>query len=99
MFLHRVTIPRPDHQHLDRLGLLYFSRPHNDVHLATIKDLPVLQCEGLTQLNEFEASGNPVPTMKEWTFAKQKWQWTKGYHDPKLKTAVILPGFTEKPYA
>lgn len=37
--------------------------PNNDVVLATIKDSPVLQREGYTQ-NEFEKSGNPVPTME-----------------------------------
>jgi isopenicillin N synthase-like dioxygenase len=96
--IHRVTVPPADQQHVDRLGLLYFSRPHNDVPLATIKDSPVLQKEGFTQ-NDFERSGNPIPTMEEWTFAKQKWQRTKGYlQDEKHLRAVILPGFAEKLY-
>ncbi|KAJ3932959.1 MAG: Clavaminate synthase-like protein [Lentinula lateritia] len=109
--IHRVTVPPLDQQHVDRLGLLYFSRPHNDVTLGTIKDSPVLKREGFTK-NEFEISENPVPTMEglssqncswlyltEWTFAKQKWQRTKGYHgDAKYRNAVILPGFAEKPY-
>jgi isopenicillin N synthase-like dioxygenase len=96
--VHRVTVPPADQQHVDRLGLLYFSRPHNDIPLATIQESPVLQREGYTQ-NEFESTNNPVPTMEEWTFAKQKWQRTKGYHDdPKYRNAVILPGFAEKPY-
>ncbi|KAE9390482.1 Clavaminate synthase-like protein [Gymnopus androsaceus JB14] len=97
--VHRVTVPPADQQHVDRLGLLYFSRPHNDVPLATIQESPVLQKEGYTQ-NDFEKSGNPVPTMEEWTFAKQKWQRTKGYlDDQKHRNAVILPGFTERQYA
>lgn len=96
--IHRVTVPPKDQRHVDRLGLLYFSRPHNDVVLSTIRDSPVLQREGFTQ-NEFEESGNPVPTMEEWTFAKQKWQRTKGYVDGSHRTAVILPGFQEKVYA
>ncbi|KIK66887.1 hypothetical protein GYMLUDRAFT_37955 [Collybiopsis luxurians FD-317 M1] len=97
--IHRVVVPPADQQHVDRLGLLYFSRPHNDVVLATIKDSPVLKREGYTR-NDFEKSENPVPTMEEWTFAKQKWQRTKGYHDePKYRNATILPGFAEKPYA
>ncbi|KZT19854.1 Clavaminate synthase-like protein [Neolentinus lepideus HHB14362 ss-1] len=96
--IHRVTTPPKDQQHVDRLGLLYFSRPHNDVKLATIQDSPVLQREGYTQ-NEFEASGNPVPTMEEWTFAKQKWQRTqKVFFDKNHLTATILPGFKEKIY-
>ncbi len=37
--------------------------PHNDVVLNTAKVSPVLQREGFTQ-NEFERSGNPVPTVE-----------------------------------
>ena len=72
--------------------------------------------EGFTQ-NTFEKGGNAVPTMEgesfcnstkllltslsEWTFAKQKWQRTKGVvrGDPKYETAQILPGHNEKLYA
>ncbi|GJE89812.1 Clavaminate synthase-like protein [Phanerochaete sordida] len=98
--VHRVAAPPKDQQHVDRLGLLYFSRPHNDVKLATVKESPVLQRAGATQ-NSFEESGNPVPTMEEWTFAKQKWQRTKNVvrGDPKFETAQILPGWNEKVYA
>ncbi|KAF5389157.1 hypothetical protein D9757_004944 [Collybiopsis confluens] len=61
--VHRVTVPPHDQQHVDRLGLLYFSRPHNDEVLSTIKESPVLQREGYTQ-NDFERSENAVPTME-----------------------------------
>ncbi|KAK7040661.1 hypothetical protein VNI00_009567 [Paramarasmius palmivorus] len=82
-----------------RLWLWPGNRPHNDVQLSTIKESPVLQREGYTQ-NQFESTNNPVPTMEEWTFAKQKWQRTKGYTDDiKHMTATILPGFNEKLYA
>ncbi|EJU03186.1 Clavaminate synthase-like protein [Dacryopinax primogenitus] len=94
--IHRVNVPPKDQQHVDRLGLLYFSRPHNDVKLATITESPVLTREGYTQ-NEFERFGNKVPTMEEWTFAKQKWQRTpQAYRDETHRTATILPGFREK---
>ena len=78
----RVSAPLKDQQHVDRLGLLYFSRsahqsfsrgvsalkgvacrPHNDVVLKTITESPVLQREGYLQ-NDFEKTGNPVPTME-----------------------------------
>ncbi|KAI0090928.1 Clavaminate synthase-like protein [Irpex rosettiformis] len=97
--IHRVTSPPKDQEHVDRLGLLYFSRPHNDVVLKTVES-PVLQREGYTQ-NSFEKDGNPVPTMEEWTFAKQKWQRTKNAvrGDPKYENAQILPGHNEKFYA
>ncbi|KAK6980771.1 hypothetical protein R3P38DRAFT_3118001 [Favolaschia claudopus] len=94
--IHRVMPPPRDQQHVDRLGVLYFSRPHNDVKLATIQDSPVLQREGYVK-NPFEASGNPVPTMEEWTFAKQKWQRT-GYLGPQRASKEVLPGFPEKVY-
>ncbi|ETW80151.1 hypothetical protein HETIRDRAFT_103344 [Heterobasidion irregulare TC 32-1] len=98
--IHRVVAPPKDQQHVDRLGLLYFSRPHNDVVLRTANESPVLQRAGYTQ-NSFEKSGNHVPTSEEWTFAKQKWQRTKNVptNDPKHGTAVILPGFQEQLYA
>ncbi|KAI0685643.1 Clavaminate synthase-like protein [Cytidiella melzeri] len=96
--IHRVTSPPKDQEHVDRLGLLYFSRPNNQVVLKTV-DSPVLQREGYTK-NSFEESGNPVPTMEEWTFAKQKWQRTKNVvrGDPSYETAQILPGHNEKLY-
>lgn len=59
--VHRVTLPPRDQRHVDRLGLLYFARPQNDLVLSTI-DSPVLKREGFTQ-NEFEAGGHRVPTM------------------------------------
>ncbi|KAI0950671.1 hypothetical protein AcW1_007919 [Taiwanofungus camphoratus] len=98
--IHRVAAPPKDQEHVDRLGLLYFQRPNNDAVLSAVKESPVLQREGLTQ-NEFEKSGNPVPTMEEWTFAKQKWQRTKDVvqSDPKYQTVQILPGWNEKVYA
>lgn len=98
--VHRVAAPPKDQQHVDRLGLLYFSRPHNNVRLGSAAQSPVLQREGYTQ-NAFEESGNPVPTMEEWVFAKQKWQRTKNIvrGDPNFETAQILPGWNEKVYA
>lgn len=110
----RVVSPPKDQQHVDRLGLLYFSRPHNDLPLNTIKS-PLLEREGYTQ-NQFEKTGNEVPTMEsesrvglsfavhvdshfpEWTFAKQKWQRTTGYDTEEYRNATVLPGWKEKPY-
>ncbi|KAJ7581157.1 Clavaminate synthase-like protein [Mycena floridula] len=83
--IHRVGVPPKDQQHVDRLGLIYFSRPQNDLHLSTIQESP---------------SGNPVPTMEEWTFAKQKWQRTfKVDFAPGSETAKVIPGFEDKVYA
>ncbi|KAG7443273.1 flavonol synthase [Guyanagaster necrorhizus] len=95
--VHRVTVPPKDQQHVDRLGLLYFSRPHSDVSLATVKNSPVLDQEGHSE-NQFESTGNKVPTMEEWTFAKQIWQRAKGSRTGEFSTATILPGFKEQVY-
>ncbi|KAI6348453.1 hypothetical protein MCOR25_010808 [Pyricularia grisea] len=89
--VHRVTLPPKDQRHVDRLGLLYFARPQNDLVLKTV-DSPVLKREGFTQ-NEFEAGGHRVPTMGEFTTLKQRWQQSKGY---QRKDELILPGFTGK---
>lgn len=95
--VHRVTVPPKDQQHVDRLGLLYFSRPHNDVALATVENSGVLKGVEHSQ-NQFESSGNKVPTMEEWTFAKQTWQRAKGSRTGEFSTATILPGFKEQVY-
>ncbi|KIY69772.1 Clavaminate synthase-like protein [Cylindrobasidium torrendii FP15055 ss-10] len=96
--IHRVSVPPEDQRHVDRLGLLYFSRPHNDVVLESVKESPVLQREGFVK-NQFEEAGEEVPTMEKWTFAKQAWQRRQGYRDTvEDKNATILPGFKEKEY-
>lgn len=44
---------------------------------------------------------NIIKHALEWTFAKQKWQRTKGVvrGDPRYENAQILPGHNEKLYA
>jgi len=44
--IHRVVAPPEDQAHLDRLGLLYFLRPANDLNLKTV-DSPLLERLGL----------------------------------------------------
>lgn len=89
--VHRVSAPPKDQRHVDRLGLLYFARPQNDLVLRTV-DSPVLRREGYTQ-NEFEAGGHAVPTMGEFTTLKQKWQQRKGASYQETEGQEILPGF------
>lgn len=90
--VHRVALPPPDQRHVDRLGLLYFARPQNDLALATIRDSPVLRREGHTQ-NEFERGGHRVPTMGEFTTLKQIWQQAKVRSYADSDGQEILPGF------
>lgn len=53
--IHRVAAPPPDQAHLDRLGILYFSRPAHDLPLKTV-DSPLLERLGLKPEND-EAAG------------------------------------------
>lgn len=96
--VHRVSLPPKDQRHVDRLGLLYFARPQNDLPLKTI-DSPVLQREGFTK-NEFEAGGHPVPTMGEFTIKKQTWQQKKSLTTYKEGLGKeIIPGFSGQYFA
>lgn len=70
--IHRVSVPPQDQQHVDRLGLLYFARPRNDVVLSTIKDSPVLQREGYTQ-NELEKAGTALTMEGERLHLQSEW--------------------------
>ncbi|ORY29543.1 hypothetical protein BCR39DRAFT_481674 [Naematelia encephala] len=89
--VHRVHLPPKDQRGVDRLGLLYFARPQNDLKLSTV-DSPVLKREGFTQ-NEFEREGVEVPTMGEFVVRKQTWQQTKRSQYKALDGVEILPGF------
>lgn len=94
--IHRVSLPPPDQRHVDRLGLLYFARPQNDLVLRTI-DSPVLRRAGYTQ-NEFERGGHRVPTMGEFTTLKQTWQQGKIRSYADTDGQEILPGFQGRRY-
>ncbi|TVY37995.1 UPF0676 protein [Lachnellula occidentalis] len=59
--IHRVVAPPPDQAHLDRLGVLYFVRPSDNVNLVAA-DSPVLRREGLLST----ASTQEGLTAKEW---------------------------------
>lgn len=77
---------------MDRLGLLYFARPQNDLILNTV-DSPVLKREGFTA-NEFETGGHRVPSMGEFTTLKQTWQQKgTGISWQSQEGEQILPGF------
>ncbi|KAI1863453.1 uncharacterized protein JN550_009564 [Neoarthrinium moseri] len=95
--VHRVSVPPKDQRHVDRLGLLYFARPQNDLVLKTI-DSPVLKRAGFTQ-NEFEQGGHKVPTMGEFTTLKQQWQQRKGTSYESSEGQQILPGFKGQYFA
>lgn len=89
--VHRVSLPPVDQRHVDRLGLLYFARPQNDLVLRTV-DSPVLKREGFVK-NEFEEGGHPVPDMGEFTKRKQTWQQQKAKTHRATDGQEIVPGF------
>lgn len=94
----QVSLPPKDQRHVDRLGLLYFARPQNDLVLKTIAS-PVLKRAGFTK-NQFEEGGHRVPNMGEFTKLKQTWQQSnKGKAYYESEGTEILPGFTEKTFA
>ncbi|KAK8854537.1 hypothetical protein IAR55_003276 [Kwoniella newhampshirensis] len=92
--VHRVSVPPKDQNQYDRLGLLYFARPQNDLPLATV-DSPLLKREGFTQ-NEFEQGGHKVPTMGEFVKLKQTWQQKKRVAYREAEDQEIAPGFKGK---
>ncbi|WVW85281.1 hypothetical protein I302_107319 [Kwoniella bestiolae CBS 10118] len=92
--VHRVSVPPPDQNQYDRLGLLYFARPSNDLPLSTIKS-PLLEREGFTQ-NEFEKGGYKVPTMGEFVKLKQTWQQKKRQNYREREDEEIVEGFKGK---
>nr|XP_019011761.1 flavonol synthase [Kwoniella pini CBS 10737]OCF50542.1 flavonol synthase [Kwoniella pini CBS 10737] len=92
--VHRVSVPPKDQNQFDRLGLLYFARPSNDLKLSTIKS-PLLIREGFTQ-NEFEKGEFDVPTMGEFVKLKQTWQQKKRQNYREREDEIIAPGFKGK---
>ncbi|WYZ36212.1 hypothetical protein EsH8_XI_000095 [Colletotrichum jinshuiense] len=68
--IHRVVAPPKDQLHISRLGLLYFSRPGDDVPMQTVPS-PVLKRLGLYTKEDEERKGS-VPTGTEWVRARVK---------------------------
>ncbi|KAF2664667.1 putative UPF0676 protein [Microthyrium microscopicum] len=96
--IHRVVAPPKDQWEYERTGLLYFSRPHNDVVLEPIVDSPVLNAAGVK--SRFE---KPV-TMEEWVKAKQTIQLNpeiaaKKYAESGDGTVELIAGFKDRKYA
>ncbi|WVQ79643.1 hypothetical protein IAT38_001743 [Cryptococcus sp. DSM 104549] len=91
--IHRVKPPPRDQQHVDRIGVLYFSRPLNHIQLKAIKESPLLNRLGYTK-NELEVyaeehEGVEVPDVAEFTKRKQQWQLS----GDKYRNGVeFLPG-------
>ncbi|KAK6062870.1 flavonol synthase [Seiridium cupressi] len=97
--IHRVHAPPQDQAHVDRLGVLYFSRPNNHVLLDPIADSPVLDRLGLKS-NALTELGRHLTT-EQWVKVRQTQQQrpnkdakitTDGKYAYKKKDLEILPG-------
>ncbi|KAH8424959.1 putative oxidoreductase, 2OG-Fe(II) oxygenase family [Aspergillus melleus] len=71
--VHRVVAPPPDQAHIDRLGLMYFVRPPDNLHLATV-DSPVLRREGFKRDDN---ENDEAITAGEWLKDRVKGIWVK----------------------
>lgn len=104
--IHRVHAPPKDQAGIDRLGVLYFARPNNQVVLDPIyKDSPLLKKLGYTT-NAFTELGQHLTT-QQWVKARQSQQQRKlpGYEVDKdgkyvrpQKDLEIIPGLSAKIY-
>ena len=70
--IHRVVAPPPDQAHIDRLGVLYFVRPEDEVELRPV-DSPVMKRLGYTEVGEGEGL-----TAGEWVRARVRNNVAKG---------------------
>lgn len=72
--IHRVVAPPPDQAHVDRLGVLYFVRPENDLVLKPVPS-PLLERLGLKSERDESA---PEITAGEWVRARVAKNVNKG---------------------
>jgi len=75
--VHRVATPPKDQTQYDRLGVLYFVRPNNDVLVEAVKNSPVLQKEHIYEkIADEEAARKPI-TVETWVTERQKYIFAK----------------------
>ncbi|OAK95338.1 2OG-Fe(II) oxygenase superfamily protein [Phaeosphaeriaceae sp. SRC1lsM3a] len=92
--IHRVVAPPPDQADIDRLGVLYFVRPEDDVVLNPIKSA-VLDKLGYTNVKDEEVVGI---TAGEWVKARVAKGVAKGKVRSETNEETIIGGKTTKYY-
>lgn len=92
--IHRVVAPPPDQADIDRLGVLYFVRPEDDVVLNPIKSA-VLEKLGYTNVKDKDAVGI---TAGEWVKARVAKGVGKGKVRSETNEEAIIGGKTTKYY-
>ncbi|KAK7180799.1 hypothetical protein DPSP01_002686 [Paraphaeosphaeria sporulosa] len=92
--IHRVVAPPPDQADIDRLGVLYFVRPEDNVVLNPIQS-PVLEKLGYTKSKDESAVGI---TAGEWVKARVAKGVAKGRVRSELNEETIIAGKSAKYY-
>ena len=92
--IHRVVAPPPDQADIDRLGVLYFVRPEDDVKLTPVKSA-VLEKLRYTKTSEESVVGI---TAGEWVKARVKKGVAKGQVRSEQKEEEIIAGKSAKYY-
>ncbi|KAE8150553.1 hypothetical protein BDV25DRAFT_129465 [Aspergillus avenaceus] len=96
--VHRVVAPPRDQWAYDRMGLLYFARPHNDTVLRPLLEIsPTLQRNKSILKNGFDRD----ITMAEFTVAKQRMQLNPHLYENKRDgqgDVELIAGFKDQRY-
>ena len=92
--IHRVVAPPPDQADIDRLGVLYFVRPEDDVKLTPVKSA-VLEKLRYTKTSDESVVGI---TAGEWVKARVKRGVAKGQVRSEQKEEEIIAGKSAKYY-
>ena len=92
--IHRVVAPPPDQADIDRLGVLYFVRPEDDVKLTPVKSA-VLEKLRYTKTSDESVVGI---TAGEWVKARVKKGVAKGQVRSEQKEEEIIAGKSAKYY-
>lgn len=94
--IHRVVAPPPDQTGIDRLGVLYFVRPEDDLELRPVEGSPVLEKLGYKPGEEAEYVTGI--TAGEWVKARVKAGVNKSSVRNEISEQVILKGIKTKYY-
>ena len=96
--IHRVVVPPADQADVDRLGVLYFVRPENDLPLKPVQSA-VLDKLGYQADEEAQAAADAGITAGQWVKARVRAGVNKG-KEPRneVKEQEILKGVKAKYY-
>jgi len=84
--VHRVATPPKDQTQYDRLGVLYFVRPNNDVLVEAVKNSPVLQREHIYEKVADEEKAREPLTVERWVQERQKHIFSQSAAEKYAKT-------------